>query len=286
MVVGRPQAGKSLLDITKNTILDASFYDSLEERVVYDANGFMHAMNQIVKHKIRGRAVTWDEAGVGMPARKWYDLSNQAISYTIQVAGVFGPFISFVTQDMSYIDSQPRKLINSFFDVSRTNNKYSTAKVFNITVDRRRGKAYFKYPTMITKEGIHIKLSKGIKLTKPPKELIDRYMEHSKPYKEKITQMMEQRTEDFDDGVMEKKDYTISEIVQTLLSDTKKTYELPKSEFGNRHFNRDLIAHDFKIPDKLAAVIKAKAEYSSRQQEIKKEEVKGQVLTTKDAPVL
>jgi hypothetical protein len=263
MTTGRPQTGKSLFDGTINCLLDPTFFDNLETRVVYDANGFMKALNGIIKRHELGRAVMWDEAGVGMPARQWYDISNKAISYTVQVAGVFRPFVGLVTQDMSYIDSQPRKLINTLFEVSRSNNKYATAKVFNITIDRKRGKAYYKSPTMITKDGIHVKL-KGIRLTKPPKEFIKRYLDHSKPYKERITQMMEQRTEQFDAGVVNTEELSAAEIIQVLLRDDRGTYELGTSQEGNRKFSKVMIQHDFKLPDKLADFIKARAEQISR----------------------
>jgi len=262
LTVGRPQAGKSMFTGgALCSLLDPTYFDHLEERTVYDANSFMREINKIIKRGQLGRAIMWDEAGIGIPARQWYDISNKAISFCVQVAGVFRPFIFFVTQDMTYIDSQPRKLINALFEVTRTTNKYSTTKVFNISIDRRRGKAYFKYPKMITKDGVYIKISKGIKYAKPPKEFIKRYLDHSKPYKQKITEMMEQRTEDFDIGKIKKNEMSVSEIVQHIIDDDTGIYKMQRSSPGNTRFNRNLIQYDFNVPMQLAAVVKAQAEH-------------------------
>lgn len=266
MVVGKPRAGKSIDTTTLNCLVDGSFWENLEKRIVYDANGFMRGLNYIAKTKTIGAGLMWDEAGVGMPARQWYDISNRAISFAVQVMGVYRPIVWFVTQDITYIDSQPRKLINALYEVTRSSNEYSKMRVYNISINRKTGKMYFKYPRMITQEKLFLKMSKGIKIMKPPKELIQRYEEHSKPFKEKIMRVMEQRTEDFESGLISKKEYSVAEIIQTIM-DHKTNYEAPTSEIGKRRFHADLISHDFGIPQKLANVIKLRAEQLTRKTE-------------------
>lgn len=270
MTVGRPQAGKSMDTGTIGCLLDPTFWENLEVRCVYDAKSFMNSLNMIIKHRQLGRFIMWDEAGVGMPARQWYEISNRSISFAVQVAGVFRPIIFFVSQDITYIDSQPRKLINAFLEVTRSSNEYSLIKVYNITVNRKTGKMYFKFPTMITKEKLYLKMSKGIKLMKPPKEFMNRYLDHSKPFKERISRMMEQRAEDFEAGKLMKKEYSVDEIIQTILN-KKETYEGTTSERGRRRFNKSLIQYDFGIPTNLASVIKLRAEQLANRQEAPKE---------------
>lgn len=272
MVVGRPQAGKSMDTGTIGCLLDKTFWDDLEKRVVYDARGFMGALTTIIKSKQLGRFIMWDEAGVGMPARQWYDISNRAISFAIQVAGVFRPIIYFVTQDVTYIDSQPRKLINSFWEVTRSTNQYSEMRVYNIQINRKKGTMYFKNPMMISSEGLHLKIAEPIRIMKPPKEFINKYLEHSKPFKENITQIMEQRTDDFSSGLVAKKEYSVAEIIQTVM-DNMETYESTTSEMGKRRFNRDLIAHDFQIPANLGNVIKLRSEQLANRRESKDKEL-------------
>lgn len=258
-IVGRPRTGKSLWGCTSGVLLDPTFWDDFENRIVYDAKSFMRALNRLSKLKILGGVILWDEAGVGLPAREWYDMSNKAINYAVQVAGVYRPIIYFITLDLTYIDTQPRKVLNSLQEMNRTNNKYSISKPYNINVDKKRGKIYFKYPRMIMKEtGSYIKCHK-LKITRPPKEIENRYEEHSIPFKDKIIQIMQQRAGDFEDGIIPQEEYTAEEIIQKVI-DSASVYEGTRSEAGSRNFSRDLIKHDFKIPTTLANVIKARAE--------------------------
>jgi len=261
MVAGRPQAGKSMDTGTVGMLLDPTFFDNLEKRVVYSAKGFMDALLCVVRERKRGRFIMWDEAGVGMPARSWYDVSNKAISYAVQVAGVYGSIIFLVTQDLTYIDSQPRKLINSFFDVTRANRKYSVMRPYTIAVDRKTGKMYFNCPRIMTADRQCIKLSKGIKVMLPPKEFRKRYLDHSKPFKQRITEISLQRAEDFDSGRLERQDMSTDEIIREVASNIGN-YESRsnRSKEGRRILNPILIGHDYNIPAKLAALVKARVE--------------------------
>lgn len=259
MMTGSPQVGKSWNGGTIGCLLDPQFYDELEKNVVYDAKQFMTRMYEIVKSRERGRFIMWDEAGVGIPSRQWYDISNRAISFAIQVAGVFGPFIFFNTQDLSYIDSQPRKLINGFFEVSRTNTRYSRIKAYEISVNRKVGKMYFKYPRLKTEAGCYFQLKGFIKLMKPPREFQKRYDEHSKPFKERITALSLKRADDFELGKLGYQDLTTGEIINKVTNECGK-YLSPNSTSEKVRVHAGLIEHDFKIPSKLAAVIKLRVE--------------------------
>jgi hypothetical protein len=254
LTVGRPQSGKSMFTGTLCRYLDPTFFDNMEERIVYEANDFMKILNKIKERGEIGRAIMWDEAGVGIPSRQWYDISNKAISFCIQVMGIYRPFIFFVTQDVSYIDSQPRKLINTLFEVSRSNKKYSRVKSYNIAVDRRRGKAYYRYPLMRTQDKMEL-IIEGFKFTKPCKEFIDRYLRHSEPYKNKITKLMEHRTENFDAEVMKKTEWTTREMIEKILSE-------PENYKGSKpgRLNAALIQYGFNVPVTMANAVKARTE--------------------------
>lgn len=95
-------------------LLDETFEENMEKRIVYDAKSFMDACKEIEEKKIHGAAIIWDEAGVGLSSRDWYDISNKSINYAIQVLGYLHPYIFFVTQDASFLDAQPRKLLTNF----------------------------------------------------------------------------------------------------------------------------------------------------------------------------
>jgi len=264
--VGRPRAGKSV-DVTFSlTMLDPTFWECFEDRVVYNAQDYMRANIKLMKQRIIGGGINWDEAGVGIPARLWYEQSNRAINFTSQVMGVFRPITFFTTQDLTFIDSQQRKLINALWEVTRSTNDYSIVKVFELQIDRKRGKIYYKYPNFITKDGIHMKLSRGIKLMRPCKEFMKRYEDHSKPFKEMIMNQMAQRTDDIEAGRMGKREYSVNEIMQAII-DNPTIYEAAKSEVGRRILSTDLIKHDFQIQTSLANVIKLRTEQSINRKE-------------------
>ena len=76
-------------------------------------------------------------------------------------------------------------------------------------------------------------------------------------------------TEDFNEGKIIKKEYSVAEVIQSVL-DSMKTYESGNSEYGNRRFSNVLIEHDFGLPTKLASVIKLRAQQLANEKEHKK----------------
>src|SRR6267143_4710262 len=79
MFVGPPGCGKSYTDLRLSELVDDSF--SID-RVVFPAVDFVRA---VADKKLKARsAIVWDDAGLGMPARTWWDFMNQAAGYIFQ----------------------------------------------------------------------------------------------------------------------------------------------------------------------------------------------------------
>jgi len=263
VITGKHRVGKSTDSLVFSSILDRTFWDNMEERVVYFPEQFMKALRNLAKQRIIGGAIVWDEAGVGIPARSWYDISNKSINFVTQVMGYLRPIIFFVTQDMTYIDSQPRKLFHSFYECYRGSKDRNTIKPFNISYDKRMGKIYYIYPRIYRRiedvNGTLVKL-KNITVTKPPKDFIERYEEHSFDFKQKILLQMEERIRKFDtEDIVNKKSLTQREILDMVIQNYKK-YETKRSSFGNVILDANIIRFDFSIPYPLARFIKADAE--------------------------
>lgn len=272
MVAGKHRVGKSLFSTEFSYMLDPSFWPNLEKRVVYYPNEFMKALKILAQDEHYGGAVVWDEAGVGLPAREWYDISNKAINYVIQVFGYLRPIVLFVSQDISYIDKQPRKIFHTFFEMTRPTKKYAVAKIFDILYDKKKDRPpYFKYPRIRVHKGPSYIL-KSIKIPLPPKELIDRYENHSKPFKDKIMAIMEERAKRIVYGDMKKKEYSVPEIIEDILADYKY-YETRTSRKGRIILDDTAIRYTFHIPADLAKFIKSRCE-KKVQEEFKNEVVK------------
>lgn len=262
--VGRHRAGKSVGTIAVATVIDSTFIDWLETRVVYYPKDFLRAMRTIRKREIIGGAVVWDEAGVGLPARDWYDVSNKAVNYALQVAGYLRPIIFFVTQDFTYIDSQARKLVQHFWEFYRSSTEYSLVKPYILVHDRKSGTIRYVYPRLVmryegtTKLGPKYILTR-IKLYRPPQELIERYIIHSEPWKDKIMKQAEDRAKEFEEGDLEKKEWTTSQIIDYLVKNWR-AYQATRSRPDRPRLDPYLIKADFSIPLTLARAIKARVE--------------------------
>ena len=262
--VGRHRAGKSIGTISSATVIDRTFLDWFEKRVVYYPKDFMRAIRDIRKREIIGGAVVWDEAGVGLPARDWYDVSNKAVNFALQVAGYLRPVIFFVTQDFTYIDSQARKLIQHFWEFHRSTVDYSIVKPYLLVHNRKTGEIQYVYPRIVLRYEGTAKLGPKyiltrIKLYRPPQDLIERYILHSEPWKDKIMKQAEDKAKEFEEGDLEKKEWTTSQIIDYLIKHWR-AYQSPRSRPDRPRLDPYLIKADFSIPLNLARAIKARVE--------------------------
>ena len=267
MLTGKHRVGKSLTAICMSDILDPTFKENLEERVVYFPDDFMRALQVIKKKRIIGGAIIWDEAGVGIPAREWYDTANKSISYTLQVFGRYRPIVYFVTQDMSYIDSQARKLFHGFYEMNRVHNKFAIAKPFDVKYNKRSGKVYYVYPRYHMKNddayGSKVIIRK-MRIARPYREIEDRYEYHSKIFKDKIVEQMQERSEKYKTGAIDAKRMTFQEVVDSLVAQKENVLYLSKrSKPDNVIFDKDAIRHEFDIPDSQARHAKRIAEITA-----------------------
>ena len=221
MVTGKHRVGKSVNTAAALSLLDRTFYRDMEIRTVYYADQFLKALNKIRKEEIIGGAIMWDEAGVGIPAREWYEVSNKTINAAVQVAGYLRPIIMLVTHDITYIDSQPRKLLSSFWIVKRPSSNYSEIYPYTLRINRRTGKVYFEAPRVRYvypdgAVGMRIAIRK-IRFYKPPQELIDRYDAISEPWKAKILEQAEEKVRKYSEGTLPKREWTEQQIIDFLL---------------------------------------------------------------------
>lgn len=185
--VGLPRTGKSVFTAYTCSMMNPRF--SITRDIVYTSEQFKKRMDMI-EHI--GETIIWDEAGVGMSSRDWFKIQNKNIGKALQSIGHMRPIIFFVSPDISFIDSQARKLFHHFFEVySRTEN-YSRIKPFKFVVDKKKGHVYYKYPKFL-QDGLN--KFKTLNFWKPPQEFIKEYSEHSNPQKVKLRAKSEKNQE-------------------------------------------------------------------------------------------
>lgn len=265
MFTGKHRVGKSLAAVSMATALDPTFAENLEKRVVYFHKDFMGALKTMKKENVIGGAIVWDEAGVGLPARDWYELSNKSVNYTLQVFGRYRPIVFFVTPDVHYIDSQARKMFHGFYEMSRMSNKFASMKPFDVRYNRRTDKVLYVYSRFyLRNEGApgNKIILRRIHIKKPQVEVESHYEDHSKDFKDRIVATMEERSRTFEKGDTQKGKMTSEEIVKTIVSE--KDPRVFQTRIGNRegriYLSKEEIRHHFKISSSLSMHIKRAAE--------------------------
>jgi hypothetical protein len=151
-----------------------------------------------------------------MPAREWWKVQNQEIGKLIQSFGYMRPIVFFVTPDLSFVDTQARRLFHYLFEVTSRTSDYAKVKPFKIIVQKRTGKVYFKY--LRTVFGNNMFRITGIKFYKPPTWFINEYKEISEPNKDLIRARSQKL---MDSGNIKKFDIV---SIQATIIDNKELY--------------------------------------------------------------
>jgi len=269
-MTGRHRVGKSISAISFGDLLDPTFTPNLEDRVVYTPEAFSLAVRDLYEQNIIGGCVVWDEANLGLSSRDWYTQANKHINFTVQAFGFMRPIVFFVTQDVTFIDSQPRKLFHSFLEVDRTNNQYNTIRPYQVNINKRTGKMFFPSPRLglgSHGKGRIIKI-KTLRLMKPAKELMDRYNKHSIEKKEQLLRENDEIIQHTKRKSMEQKRrdrLSDEEIIDHCIAERNNPIFM--NQRGD--FNDNVISQEFKITSRKAKYIKARADAKLR--ELRKE---------------
>jgi len=269
IITGKHRTGKSLASLSLSHALDPTFFDEMENRVVYYANDFLRVIKDLSKRKIIGGCVVFDESGIGYGSRDWYQESNKAVGGAMQVVGRYQPIVFFVSQDIRLIDSQIRKYFHAFFEMNRHTKNYAFVKAYGVSQDKKSGKIYhlysrFNYPNEDA-SGKKIRFI-GIRIKRPPKELEKRYEDHSKVFKDFILDQMYDKTKTFDEKKVEKEERMSDKDIVKFLVDNKenKKFLYKTSTPENIRFDSNAIRYRFNITDSKAKYLKKLAEYEAQ----------------------
>jgi hypothetical protein len=276
VLTGRHRVGKSLCAVSFAHVLDKTFMQDFEKRIVYTPDQFLDAVEDIKRKKIIGASIVWDEANLGIPSREWYNISNRAINYSIQAFGYLRPIVFFVTQDMTFIDSQPRKLFHAFYEIKRGSNDYSLIYPFEISYNKRTGKMYYVYPRFSGSQGGsrgYKILMKPIRLMKPPKWLIKKYKAHSEIIKDELIDQMKDMAKSFKMRHVQEGDKgKLTEVEMLEVLKQEKDNKLFVNSRGR--YRADIIKNEFGIPMSWAKTIKIKADIAKLENEAEEHDKK------------
>ena len=219
LICGDTGNGKSYTALTIASQIDPTFKDEVETRVVFTAKQFMKLLTSGKLDK--GNVVIWDEAGVGIPAREWQDISNKMINYVLQTFRHKNLCVIFTTPSISFIDAGARRLFHAYVEMRRVIKKQNVARAkwYNFHHIPRTGKTYT--PTLRDQYGERIP---WIDFPKPSKEIIGPYELSKNTFTSELNSGIMKGLEE-SEILKNKKKYSIKEMV-----DISKNKNILKTE--------------------------------------------------------
>ena len=273
LFVGQTGTGKSYSAMSLGEEIDPDFNI---KRIVFSAEEFIDILNND-DTLVRGSVIMWDEAGVGMPAREWYSVSNKVISYIVQTFRVRGYILIMTTPSLSYIDSQIRSLfhgIGESIDPSMSGGRFGWIKYMHLVHDPKEGKTIMQYPVLMDEHNIPMKL-KGrtsrhgnMLFAKPSEELIDDYEVKKKEFTDSLIASASDMITGKDDP-SETSGISIGKLKDLIVADPKKwgmNYMGSKKEWETHVYavlKMEYPEWDIKMTDIRASVHMIKHEIST-----------------------
>jgi len=188
IICGETGSGKSYTALRIGESLDPTFNIN---RVVFTAAEFMALLNSGTLKE--GSCIVWDEAGVGIPSREWYTISNKAINYVLQTFRHENLAVIFTTPTLSYIDSQSRVLFHTYIEPLHINyrEEYVNTKWLNLQFNSRMQKQYYQYPVE-KNNGKRVTINR-VWFYKPSPRLVKDYEEKKKDWAKNLKLELELR---------------------------------------------------------------------------------------------
>lgn len=245
---GAPRMGKS---ITMESFVYA--YSKRTKRkysisgVVWDIEPFV----QIYNDANDGDAVRFDEAGVGISNRDWYEKKNKKLLVILQTMGFKHLLFCVTSPSFSYIDSAARKLFHHHIDVIARKKDFVVIKWRKLSYNSQTGKIYYKRPIVYDKNGTPYMLN-TLKLYAPPKTVIEEYKKASEQWKrdmgEEISRIMKE-----DNGQDVDEEATAKKVLEM------KSYFI-KTRANKPYVAVESIENHFKVSNRSARRIKSLVE--------------------------
>jgi hypothetical protein len=188
VITGMPGTGKSYSALRLAEVIDPKFQ---LYQCVWTADQFFDLLNN--KKLRKGSVIIWDEAGVGMPAREWYSLSNKAINYVVQTFRYRNLGLIMTTPSMSFVDSQIRKLFHAHIKTLRVDRKKEqvVAKYYWLMHKKSKYKDYYTFFERIRGPDGNKSAVEEIWINKPSKDIVDAYEKQKDEYCSELNKDLE-----------------------------------------------------------------------------------------------
>lgn len=240
-ICGDTGSGKSYSALSIGYQLGGAVY------TVFSPMEFLQVINNSKVKK--GDVIIFDEAGVGMSSRDWYKLQNKLLGSVLQTFRNMNMAVIFTMPNISFIDAQARKLFHNFIETVHIDfeKEIATIKVFDVEVNNRYDKTYYKYPVFNVNNKQYT--LKTIGVPKPSEKVIYNYEKKKQIYTNRLNR---EALEQLSKGKSANQDIA-GEVV-------KNKSEYLKIHAGRQMIDRDRIASDFHVGRDTATRIKKEVE--------------------------
>jgi len=244
IICGETGSGKSYSALTLGKYIGGKVF------TVFTPLEFLTLLNSGQLSK--GDVIIFDEAGVGMSSREWYSVQNKLLGTILQTFRNMNVSVIFTTPNLSFIDVQARKLFHCYMETSYIDfeKEESYLKVYDIQVNSRIDKIYYKRPKFVNESGAVYTMSHLI-LDKPPQKLTEYYEEKKTAYTKKLNaDALQELTEPKGN---KKKEIDIQAVKKDIIKNKSKYLK----EYNSRKFiDIDMIRGDYGLTISQAKIIK------------------------------
>jgi Sec-independent protein translocase protein TatA len=184
-IVGAPGYGKSYAGAMLCEQVDPGFY---VDRIAFaDPLDFMELTAQEFP---KGSAIMWDEVGVGLDNRNFFDIMNKSITYIAQTFRDQNHLVVFTVPESDFTDKKLRDLFHVIIwmtGIKNTRYGFSLGKWLiqgrtPFTKGKTKMGAYLKYPR------VHGQRIPSIRFYKPTPELVKDYEKAARKFKKELRQ--------------------------------------------------------------------------------------------------
>jgi len=141
----------------------------------------------------RGDVLILEEMGVAASSREWWSIQNKMLSYLTQTFREKGYIFLMNTPNISFIDTNIRKLIHCTLTAKKIDFASSTVRVVPkiLQVNYESGKIYSKFLRVRIRN--KMQRLKSVTLNRPSKELEDNYLKLKHKFLDKLNADIERK---------------------------------------------------------------------------------------------
>lgn len=255
VVVGQTGSGKSTCALALAEMIDPTFNAS---RVAYSFDEFMQLITNEKDGESKGKAIVWDEAGVGIDNRKWASKVNILVNKILQTFRHDNYAVIFTVPDPSFVDSKTRILFHNIIETKNILRESQKVKTSWLEVKRNVAQdKVFAYHPKVMAEGRIFKI-RSILIPKPSAKLLNAYVRTSNKFK---TDLKEEAKEELKESKMKSSRMdmsTFNKTLKQLMQEDPTRYSTVKK--GKYFFSDDLLKFNLNVSQRDAKKLKVELE--------------------------